>query len=163
MGFYNGRGFLRGRIVIPIHDDHGDLIAYVGRAIGNEEPKYRFPAGFKKSHVLFNLHRARATGTREVIVVEGFFDTFAVDQAGCAAVVALMGSTLSRDQADLLCAHFERMLLMLDGDQAGRHGAATIADTLAGRMPISTIALEDGAQPDELAWDRIRSLIGRVT
>ena len=74
VGFYSGRGFLRGRIVIPIHNEHGQLIAYIGRAIGDEEPKYRFPTGFKKSLALFNLHRAAATGARAVIVVEGFFD-----------------------------------------------------------------------------------------
>jgi 5S rRNA maturation endonuclease (ribonuclease M5) len=160
VGLYNGRGFLRGRIVIPIHDEHGTLIAYAGRAIGNQEPKYRFPAGFKKSRVPFNLHRARAAGARDVILVEGFFDAFAVHQGGYASVVALMGSTLSRAQADLLTKHFGRALVMLDGDNAGRQGAAMIADILAARIPNFTIALEDGVQPDQLAPDRIRSLMG---
>jgi DNA primase len=97
----------------------GELIAYAGRAINGEEPKYRFPAGFRKSLVLFNLHRALATGSRNVIVVEGFFDTLAVHQAGYPAVVGLMGSTLYRYQADLLATHFDRVVLMLDGDEAG--------------------------------------------
>jgi DNA primase len=77
------------------------------------------PAGFRKSLVLFNLHRALATGSRNVIVVEGFFDTLAVHQAGYPAVAGLMGSTLSRYQADLLATHFDRVVLMLDGDEAG--------------------------------------------
>jgi len=81
VGFYRGTGFLRGRIVIPIHDEHGALIAYAGRAIDGQEPKYRFPTGFRKSLALFNLHRARKAGTRTVIVVEGFFDALAVHQA----------------------------------------------------------------------------------
>lgn len=161
VGCYSGRGFLRGRIVIPIHDEHGELIAYVGRAVGHEEPKYRFPAGFKKSRVLFNLHRARATGARDVIVVEGFFDTFAAHQAGYPTVVALMGSTLSRDQADLLGTHFDRVLLMLDGDAAGRHGAAAIVQTLAGRMPVTAIPLEDGRQPDQLSPGEIQQILRR--
>jgi hypothetical protein len=76
VGVYTGRGFLGGRIVIPIHNEDGELIAYIGRALGDDVPKYRFPTGFKKSRVLFNLHCALATGAREVIVVEGFFDTF---------------------------------------------------------------------------------------
>ena len=96
----------------------------MGRAIDGEEPKYRFPAGFRKSLVLFNLHRVLKTGARTVVVVEGFFDALAVHQAGYPAVVALMGSTLSRQQGDLLTTHFDRVLLMLDGDEAGRHGAA---------------------------------------
>jgi hypothetical protein len=103
----------------PIHNNRGELIAYAGRAINGEEPKYRLPAGFRKSLVLFNLHRALATGSRNVIVVEGFFDTLAVHQAGYPAVVGLMGSTLSRYQADLLATHFDRVVLMLDGDEAG--------------------------------------------
>jgi DNA primase len=53
-------------------------------------------------------------------VVEGFFDAIAVHQACYPAVVALMGSTMSRTQADLLRSHFDRIMLMLDGDPAGQ-------------------------------------------
>jgi DNA primase len=159
IGFYEGRGFLRGRIVIPIHDEQGTLLAYVGRAPDDAIPKYRFPKGFRKSFVLFNLHRARATGARDVIVVEGFFDTFAVHQAGCPAVVALMGSTLSPRQADLLARCFGRAILMLDGDEAGRLGASTIQPMLARRMPVVRITLEDGKQPDQLAPRQIQRLV----
>jgi DNA primase len=75
------------------------------------------------------------------------------------AVVALMGSTLSRYQADLLSTHFERVLLMLDGDEAGRQGAATIANALTARMPVEVIALDDGNQPDQLRPEKIQSLM----
>lgn len=108
LGLYTGESLLRGRIVIPIHNASGELIAYAGRAIAGQEPKYRFPAGFRKSLVLFNLHRAIATKMRTVVAVEGFFDTIAVHQAGYAAV-GLMGSTLSRHQADLFAGHFDRV------------------------------------------------------
>jgi DNA primase len=159
LGFYGGRGFLRGRIVIPIHDEQGELIAYVGRAPDNAIPKYRFPKGFRKSLVLFNLHRAHATGARDVIVVEGFFDTFAVHQAGYPAVVALMGSTLSRHQADLLRSRFDRVLLVLDGDDAGRQGATMIAQALAARMPVTVVSLDSGCQPDRLAPREIHRIV----
>jgi DNA primase len=96
LGLYTGKGLLRGRIVIPIHNAAGELIAYAGRAIDDQEPKYRFPAGFRKSLVLFNLHRAIARKARTAIVVEGFFDAISVHQAGY-PVVALMGSTVSLD------------------------------------------------------------------
>jgi DNA primase len=85
IGLYTGKGLLRGRIVIPIHNPSGELVAYAGRAIDGQ-PKYRFPAGFRKSLVLFNLHRAIATKARIVFVVEGFFDAIAVHQAGYPAV-----------------------------------------------------------------------------
>jgi DNA primase len=160
VGFYGGRGFLRGRIVIPINDERGELVAYAGRATDGEEPKYRFPRGFRKSLVLFNLHRALTTGARTVIVVEGFFDALAVHQAGYPAVVALMGSTLSRSQADLLTTHFDRVLLMLDGDDAGRHGAAGVTSALAGRIEVITIVLDEGTQPDQLPALAVRRLLG---
>jgi len=80
LGLYTGKGLLRGRIVIPIHNASGELIAYAGPAIDGQEPKYRFPAGFRKSLVLFNLHRAIATNGKTMIAVEGFFDTIAVHQ-----------------------------------------------------------------------------------
>lgn len=160
VGLYRGSGFLRGRIVIPIHDEDGALIAYAGRAIGDQEPKYRFPTGFRKSLVLFNLHRVLKTGARTIIVVEGFFDALAVHQGGYPAVVALMGSTLSRQQADLLCTHFDRVLLMLDGDAAGRHGATAIADALTARIRVTRITLDDGCQPDHLSAEVIQQLVG---
>lgn len=156
VGFYRGSGFLRGRIVIPIHNERGELVAYAGRAIDGQEPKYRFPTGFRKSLVLFNLHRALKTATRTVVVVEGFFDALTVHQAGYPTVVALMGSTLSRHQADLLTTHFDRVLLMLDGDEAGREGAAAVASTLAGRIAVIPILLDEGTQPDQLAAEALQ-------
>ena len=61
-----------------------------------------------------------------------------------------MGSTLSRYQADLLTTHFDRVVLMLDGDKAGEDGAAAIAGTLAPRSSGATISLKQGTQPDQL-------------
>jgi len=59
VGYFSGRGLMRGRIAIPIHDDQGRLVAYCGRTVEGGDPRYRFPAGFQKSQVLFNYHRAR--------------------------------------------------------------------------------------------------------
>ena len=70
-----------------------------------------------------------------------------------------MGSTLSRHQADLLAGHFDHVVLMLDGDEAGRVGAVSIAETLGKRMSVSAISLVDGCQPDQLAPDEIRRLL----
>jgi len=86
------------------------------RPIDGTEPRYRFPARFRKSIVLFNLHRAVACGD-SVIVVEGFFDAVNVHQAGLPCVVAPMGCSLSRRQEELLQQHFREVVLLLDGDQ----------------------------------------------
>ena len=96
-GFYSEKGLMEGRIIIPIHNEDGVLVAYAGRGLGQTEPRYKFPARFRKSLVLFNLHRAVHHG-KAVIVVEGFFDCFTVYQAGLPCVVALMGRSLSHRQ-----------------------------------------------------------------
>ena len=160
VGFYSGNGFLNGRVVIPVHNESNELIAYAGRAIDGSEPKYRFPPGFRKSQVLFNLNRARRAEQNAVVVVEGFFDTMKIHQAGHRNVVALMGSTMSDQQAALLATHFSRVVLMLDGDAAGRHGAGAIAGRLRDRMDVVVINLGEGMQPDQLASREITQLVG---
>jgi hypothetical protein len=69
IGFYRGPGLLAGRLVIPIHNERGELVAYCGRALDGALPRYRFPGGFAKSEVLFNFHRAAACGKPAVIVL----------------------------------------------------------------------------------------------
>jgi DNA primase len=160
VGLYAGAGFLQGRVVIPIHNASNELIAYAGRAIDGSEPKYRFPAGFRKSQVLFNLNRARWAENKIVVVVEGFFDTMKIHQAGYRNVVALMGSTISDQQTALMAVHFPRAVLMLDGDEAGRHATAAIAKRLRNRMDVAVINLGDGVQPDQLASREISQLLG---
>jgi hypothetical protein len=160
IGFYGGPGLHHGRVVIPIHDDRHELLAYAGRAVNGEEPKYRFPSGFHKSQVLFNLSRARQrAGDRPVIVVEGFFDAAKVYQAGHDNVVALMGSTLSDAHARLLQKHCAGVLLMLDGDDAGRRATALIRDRLANTIDVAAVTLLGGTQPDQLAPGEINRLL----
>jgi 5S rRNA maturation endonuclease (ribonuclease M5) len=161
VGMYRGTGFLAGRCVVPIHDENSRLIAYAGRAVHGELPKYRFPAGFRKSHVLFNLDRARQTGGRNVIVVEGFFDALKVHQAGH-AVVALMGTSFSQRQSDLLAGYFPRVTLMLDGDPPGRRAADVIAQFLLAKMTVDKVELPPGVQPDQLSSTEINSLLART-
>jgi DNA primase len=60
VGYFAGKGSMSGRVVIPIHNEEGGLVAYAGRTIDDSEPKYKLPVGFHKSLELFNLHRAIA-------------------------------------------------------------------------------------------------------
>ena len=155
IGHHHGKGLMEGRAVIPIHDEHGFLVAYAGRSIDGTEPKYRFPARFRKSIVLFNLHRAVGCGD-SVIVVEGFFDAVNVHQAGLPCVVALMGCSLSRRQEELLQQHFREVVLFLDGDNAGRRAGAGIAQRLVSKVSTRLVELPGGIQPDMLSADQIR-------
>jgi len=160
---YCTRGLMRGRIAIPIHDQHGTLVAYAGRAVDNDlaakAGKYRLPEGFKKSFVLFNLHRAKEHADHGLIVVEGFFDSFRIHQAGYPYVVALTGSSLSDAQEQLLLTHTDRLTLMLDGDDAGTKCVREFYARLRRRLYLREIHLEPGEQPDALSEDRIRELL----
>jgi len=159
VGYYEGGGFLRGRVVIPIHNEHGQLVAYSGRSTDGGKPKYRLPAGFHKSQVLYNLHRVLGAHGRTLILVEGFFDAFRIHQAGHPAVAALMGSRLSGGQANLIVTRFDRVVLMLDGDEAGKAGAAKAAAALAPHLEVETVRLAPGAQPDQLACEEVDQLL----
>jgi DNA primase len=156
-GLFSGRGSMSGRLVIPIHNEKGELIAYAGRSIDATEPKYKLPAGFRKSDVLFNLQRV--SSREQVIVVEGFFDCMKVHQAGVAGVVALMGSSLSDAQEKLL-AHFARVNIFLDGDEVGREAARTIALRLAMKTFVKIIEVSDDEQPDQMSSEKIKVTLG---
>jgi len=162
VGFYPGPGLMSGRIVIPIRNLHGQVVAYAGRALDDRPPKYKLPAGFRKVLELFNLHRAMAAGVKTAIVVEGYFDCMRVHQAGFPRVVALMGSSLSEVQESGLLHHFEQIVLMLDGDAAGRAASEVIATRLSGRRSVQVVVVPDGSQPDQLSSSTIRQLLAVV-
>ena len=162
-GYYAGAGFLRERVAFPIHDERGYLVAYAGRSVDAHEPRYLFPRGFRKSQVVFNLHRAIEPAARQrnwAIVVEGFFDCLKVHQAGYGNVVALMGLSASSRQSELLQSRFRNLVVMLDGDAAGRQAS----QLLAKRWPSSRVAVvPDGRQPDQLSNSEIQQVLRGVT
>ena len=158
VGYNRGKGSMAGRIVIPIHDEDGLLVAYAGRSVDQTTaPRYRFPTRFRKSLVLFNLHRAAKHGD-SVVVVEGFFDCINVHRAGLTCVVALMGCSLSRQQEELLQHRFREVILLLDGDKAVRSAGAAIAGRLVPKLSTRLVEVPAGNQPDQLGADQIRCL-----
>jgi DNA primase len=159
VGFYAGPGLLSGRAVIPIANARGQTVAYAGRALDGRLPKYKLPAGFRKALELFNLHRAAPTGSKTVIVVEGYFDCLRVHRAGLPWVVALMGSSLSAEQENALLEAFDRVVLLLDGDAAGRAASRAIAARLSRRCWVAEVQVPDGAQPDQLPLVAIQQLL----
>jgi len=160
VGLFLGKGSMHGRIVIPIHNGKGELLAYAGRAIDGSEPRYKFPAGFHKSLELFNLHRV--IGESSVVLVEGYFDCMKVSQAGFPCV-ALMGSTMSKAQEELLLTQFGQVVLMLDGDDAGMRALSEVADRLQQAVfQVKTIELDAGMQPDQLSTEQIRAAVEGV-
>jgi DNA primase len=158
-GFYAGRGLMHGRLVIPIHNADGELVAYCGRSVDQTEPRYRVPPAFAKSEILFNMHRASSSQDNSVVVVEGFFDCMKVHQAGVRSVVALMGSALYAPQRQALLERFRHIILMLDGDTTGRKATVVISQQLRQHCRVRVVSLPDGVQPDQLPAEEIGSVL----
>ncbi len=159
VGFYAGPGLMHRRLVIPIHNADGQLIAYCGRSVDQTQPRYRVPPGFATAAILFNMHRASAGEDCSVVVVEGFFDCMQVHQAGIRSVVALMGSVLYEPQRYVLLQRFSRVILLLDGDPTGRKATTVIAQHLCPDCNVRVISLPDGVQPDQLPAAEIRNIL----
>jgi len=161
VGFYAGPGLMHGRLVIPIHNADGELIAYCGRSVDQTQPRYRLPSAFAKSEILFNMNRAAAGVENTVVVVEGFFDCMKVHQAGIRSVVGLMGSVLYEPQRHALLERFRHITLLLDGDPAGRNASTIIAKKLRPHCGVRVVLLPDGVQPDQLWAEDIGKLLQR--
>lgn len=154
---------MKGRVVIPLHNKEGELVAYCGRWVGPEEPpegeeKYKFPPKFHKRLVLFNLHRVK--GRKHLVVVEGFFSVFRLHALGVPSV-ALMGRSLSDEQIALLHEAGVRYLtVMLDGDEPGRSAATPMMEQLA-REPfrVKFTLLPDGTEPDTVDETVLREIL----
>jgi DNA primase len=149
LGHHAGKGIMSGRVVIPIHNGEGELVAYAGRWPADTgwpqgSDKYMIPPGFRKSKVLFNLHRAREHATEGLIVVEGFFTVCEFWQRGRKNVVALMGSIMSLEQERLIVETIGpkgRVLLALDSDEAGRKGSTDALSRLSSQVFVREMAL----------------------
>jgi DNA primase len=149
LGHHAGKGIMQNRICIPIHNELGELVAYAGRWPADAgwpdgSQKYALPAGFRKSKVLFNLHRAREHATEGLIVVEGFFTVFEFWERNRKNVVALMGSSMSAEQERLIVETVGpkgRVLLALDNDEAGRKGSEHAVGRLRSQVFVREMAL----------------------
>ena len=161
------KGIMAGRVVIPIHNIKGEVMAYAGRFPGEppdeDTTKYKLPPGFRKMQELFNIDRAsKEPDDQPLIIVEGFFDCMKIHQGGYRNVVALMGSTMSPTQEELI-RRYSHVILMLDEDEAGRAARAEIAARLAQFAYVKIHVFEkEGQQPDKLSAEEMAQLIGGI-
>ena len=154
----------RDRIMFPIPDSRGRIIAFGGRAMSADAPaKYlNSPETelFHKSNVLFNFARARKDLARggTVVAVEGYMDTIALAQAGFAHVVAPLGTALTENQLELLWKMSPEPVMCFDGDKAGLKAAWRAADLALPMIePGRTLRfalLPEGKDPDDLVRDQ---------
>ncbi|MDD5308567.1 MAG: toprim domain-containing protein, partial [Deltaproteobacteria bacterium] len=162
----------RNRLMFTVTDPFGHAIAFSGRildgALEAEGAKYiNSPetAEYRKGKVLFGLHQARVHLSKlgEAILVEGNFDVVSLAQAGVANVVAPLGTALTEDQAVLLRRRVERVVVMFDGDAAGRAASARAFPILARAGLASYIAtLPPDDDPDSLARKGGADAVGKA-
>ncbi|RIA36701.1 DNA primase [Hephaestia caeni] len=153
----------RGRLMIPIRDPRGRVIAFGGRIIGDGEPKYlnspETPL-FDKGRTLYNLDRAAPASrkTGRVLVVEGYMDVIALAQAGIEEAVAPLGTALTEGQLERLWRLTDVPILCFDGDTAGQKAAIRAAGRalpmLAPGRSLAFVTLPQGLDPDDLVRQR---------
>jgi DNA primase len=150
----------RDRVMFPIHDRSGRVIAFGGRAMeaGTKAKYLNSPetALFHKGALLFNHHRARkaAHEADAIVVVEGYIDAIATSEAGFPNVVAPLGTALTPDQCQLLWAMASEPILCFDGDSAGRRAAFRAIETalplIGAGKSLRFALLPEGQDPDDL-------------
>lgn len=131
------RGMMRGRLVFPIHNAEGELVAYCGRLVVGEasdvNPKYKQPPNFRKELELFNWHRRDKWQTeddRYLILVESFLSVVKL-HSWSYPVVSPMGRSLSKDQIAMIASkNYDEVILLFDGDDPGRAAATTVGRQL---------------------------------
>ncbi len=152
----------RGRLMLPIEDTRGRVIAFGGRILAKgktDAPKYLNSPDtplFDKGRTLYNLHRAApaARQSGRMIVVEGYMDVIALAAAGIAECVAPLGTALTEPQIEMLWRHVETPILCFDGDAAGQRAAMrAVTRALPLLRPahsLRIVRLPEGLDPDDL-------------
>jgi len=144
----------RNRLTLEIRDGRGEVLAFGGRALGDDPAKYiNSPetSRFTKGRVLYGLDRARegARKSERLVLCEGYFDRIAFERAGVPWAVASMGTALTTTQADLLARHVPSVVVAYDGDAAGLAAAWKAFPLLVERgVRVFHVAFPDGHDPD---------------
>lgn len=161
-GILGKRGFdnkyfdrFRDRVMFPIFNRRGQVVAFAGRTLGHEKPKYlNTPEShvFKKGSILYGFHLARPAirKANQVILLEGYMDVIRAHQAGVTNAVASMGTSLTDTQASALTRIAETIVICYDSDSAGTEASFRAAELLqrSGKM-IRIARMPDGLDPDD--------------
>ena len=144
--FYN-------RVMFPIIDVRGNVIAFGGRIMSDQKPKYLNTSDtpvFNKSANLFSLNNAKNSKSDSLILCEGYMDVISLNQAGFTNAVATLGTALTSDQASLMKRYCKEVILCYDADEAGQKATARAINILRGvGLPVKVISIPDGKDPDE--------------
>lgn len=153
MGDAGPRDFFRNRVMFPIINTYGEVIAFGGRVMDKTEPKYLNTGDtpvFNKRKNLYSLNLLKKSKAKRAIITEGYMDVIALNANGYDYAVASLGTALTRDQIKLVSRYAPEIYVSYDGDKAGinaTHRAIELAR--AEKLKVRVIALEGGKDPDE--------------
>lgn len=152
-GFYDR---FKGRIMFPIRNEIGDLVAFGGRTLGDRQPKYINSSDtplYRKSRVLYGMHRAKDAIAKErrAVLVEGYLDVIACHSAGVETAVASLGTSMTEDQARLLKRWGDEVVVLYDSDPAGQKATDRAVEILQGEgLRVRVALMPEGEDPDTL-------------
>ncbi|MCQ2464898.1 MAG: DNA primase [Oscillospiraceae bacterium] len=143
----------RGRVIFPIIDLRGNVIAFGGRILEGSGPKYVNSADtpvFKKSRNLFSLNHAKGSASKKLILAEGYMDVISINQAGFENVVATLGTALTPEQARLMSQYASEVIISYDSDAAGQAATQKAINLLsAAGVNTKILKIPDAKDPDE--------------
>lgn len=154
-----GGGFFdkfRGRLMFPIKDEKGQLVAFGGRVLGDGQPKYINSSDtplYRKGRVLYGMVKAREaiSKKRQAVLVEGYLDVIACHRGGIANALASLGTALSEDHAKLLKRWCDEVVILYDSDDAGRKAAERAIEVLKVEgLKVRVALMPQGEDPDTL-------------
>lgn len=141
------------RVMTPIFDLRGNIIAFGGRVLGDAKPKYvNSPETlvYKKSRAMFAMNLAKKSASRRYILCEGYMDVISLHQAGFDTAVAACGTALTPEQVKLLSEYADEVVLCYDSDEAGQKATARSLGLFAGSpLKVSVLNIPNAKDPDE--------------
>ncbi|HEY5467248.1 MAG TPA: DNA primase [Clostridia bacterium] len=160
----------RNRVMFPIFDTMGRVVAFGGRVLDDSQPKYiNSPenAVYTKGRHLYGLNFAKKTKDPSLIIVEGYMDAIAMHQAGVDNAVAALGTALTPSQAQLVRRYTENVIVGFDADAAGQEATLRSLDILVAKgCHVTVLQIPEGKDPDDYlrrnGADRFRDLIRRA-
>ncbi|MBC8063291.1 MAG: DNA primase [Chlorobia bacterium] len=154
-GYYDK---FRGRLMFPIRDERGDLVAFGGRVLGDALPKYINSSDtplYRKGRVLYGMNKVAQAKSkvkpRQIVLCEGYLDVIACHRAGVQGAVASLGTSLSEDHAKMLGRWCDEVVILYDADAAGQKAADRAIEVLKPeKIPIRIALMPNGEDPDTL-------------
>ncbi len=144
----------RNRVMFPIIDLRGNVIAFGGRVMDDSKPKYINTSDtlvYKKSNGVFGMNLAKNNNDNKFILVEGYMDVIALHQAGFTNAIACLGTAFTSEQANLLSRYAEEIIICYDNDEAGRTATARALGVLGKTgLKLRVVRMSGGKDADEI-------------